>query len=116
MKKWKIGAALVLTVVALVGSTTAYATGHAGGHHGWYARATSATTLSWAGNCWGDSDGDGLADTWNASCIDDDGDGICDLCGRMGYGYVDTDGNGICDNYETGRAGGGHHSGRHCRW
>ena len=46
----------------------------------------------------------------------DDSDGICDLCGRMGYGYVDTDGNGICDSYETGRAGGGHHSGRHCRW
>ena len=116
MKKRKIGAALVLTVVALVGSTTAYAAGYGDGHHRWYARATSATPLSWAGNCWGDSDGDGLADTWNASCIDDDSDGICDLCGRMGYGYVDTDGNGICDSYETGRAGGGHHSGRHCRW
>ena len=119
MKKWRIGAVFALAVVALVGSTTAYAAGYGGGHHGWYAnhtQAVSTTPPSWPGSCWRDTDGDGATDTWSGPCADEDGDGVCDLCGRTGYGYVDADGNGICDNYGTGRAGGGHHSGRHFRW
>lgn len=102
MKKWRIGTAFALAVVALVGSTTAYAAGYGGGHHGWYAsnpRAVSVTALSRPGSCWVDADGDGVADTWNGPCVDEDGDGICDLCGRTGYRYMDADGDGICDNW-----------------
>lgn len=103
MKKWRIGTVFALAIVALVGGTTAYAAGYGGGHHGWYASnppAVSATVLSRSGSCWGDTDGDG----------------VCDLCGRTGYGYVNADDNGICDNYGTGWTGRGHHGGGHCRW
>ncbi len=74
------------------------------------------------------------------SCVDEDGDGVCDnydpdRCpgNGMGGGYVDTDNDGVCDNYDPdycpgygsgngmgygngGHHGGGrgHHGGRHC--
>ena len=102
MKKWKTVAALALVAVALVGSTTAYAAGYGGGHR-WSSRDSGDT---WSAAC----------PNWNSCWRDTDGDGICDLCGRAGPGYVDADGDGICDNYGIGRAGGGHHGVRHCRW
>lgn len=54
-------------------------------------------------------------------CLDQDGDGLCDQCGRsypcqtgcgQGLAYVDADGDGLCDNAGTYS----HHlyGGRHC--
>ena len=117
MKKWRIGAALVLSVVALAGSTIASAAGYGGGRC-WNAGAAGeaiAASSSWTGARWQDADGDGICDSRAGCWADADDDGICDLCGRTGrgYSYVDADGNGLCDNYGTS---GGHHGGRHCRW
>ena len=102
MKKWRIGVAVAVLAATLVGSTTAYASGY-GGHHRWYVgNYGSASTVSCPreSGCWRDTDGDG----------------ICDLCGGLGYGYEDADGDGICDHYGICQSGGGCHGGRHCQW
>lgn len=41
------------------------------------------------------------------SFVDEDGDGVCDLCGNVpgsgaGANFIDEDGDGVCDNYGTG--------------
>lgn len=51
--------------------------------------------------------------TW-AHCADEDGNGVCDICGRtvsIGAGFIDEDGDGICDNLATGSCGGGYGNG-----
>ena len=98
MKKRRIGlgAVLLLVVIALMGSTTAFAAGY-GGHHRW----SAGDGCIWADGCRRDADGDGL----------------CDACGRSVYGYVDADGDGVCDHAGAWHTGGGHHGGQgHCRW
>ena len=119
MKKWKIGLVGAILVTALVGTTAASAAGH-GGHHRWYAvqgEAAPPAACPWTDSCWRDTDGDGVWGTWNGSCVDAGGDGLCDVCGRAVCGYADTDGDGICDHYGTWHTGGGHHGGHgSCRW
>ena len=117
MKKLKLGAVLVVVIMALVGSTAALAAGHCV-RHSWYAEGTGNTPACvWADGCRWDTDGDGTCGGWNGTCTDADGDGICDVCGRTGLGYADADGDGVCDHYGSWHAGGGHHGGqRHCRW
>ena len=101
MKKWRIGVGLAVVAATFVGVTTAYAAGY-GGHHRWYAgNGGSVTTVSCPreSGCWRDTDGDGF----------------CDLCGGLGYGYEDADGDGICDHYGICQSGSGCHGGRHCQ-
>lgn len=43
--------------------------------------------------------------------VDEDGDGVCDLCGNVpgsgeGANFIDEDGDGVCDNYGTGEGTG----------
>jgi len=46
----------------------------------------------------------------NGEFVDEDGDGLCDVCGGLpgeGYGqFVDEDGDGLCDTYGEGAAAG----------
>ena len=77
MKKRRIGmgAALLLVVIALVGSTTAFAAGY-GGHHRW----SAGDGCAWADGCRRDADGDGVCDhagAWHTGGGHHGGQGHC---------------------------------------
>ena len=109
MKKKVLTAGLVL-LLALSLAGAAFAHGHGGG-----VRLRDAScTGSWTGQSAACSAVRGSA------CADEDGDGLCDLCGRAApcltgqcTGYVDADGDGVCDNAGScarqSWPGGGHH-------
>ncbi len=71
--------------------------------------------------------GPGQETQFTCSFSDADGDGVCDLCGRIpgtngcgGYDYTDADQDGVCDYYAEGAchrtsAGRGHGHGCHRR-
>lgn len=74
---------------------------------------TAFASDGWTGPYYQDADGDGICDRRAGVCrfVDEDCDGVCDLCGFVGQGagYQDADGDGVCDYYGMGaRAGRGY--------
>lgn len=110
-KKLGIGL-LAVTLVTVLGCTTAFASGHG---HGWYSAGNTCTSphtcCSGSGYCLRDTDGDGVLDAWSAPCTDADGNGICGVCGRTAPTYADANGDGVCDHFGIGSAGGAAHRG-----